>query len=256
MAAEQKSISAVVKQPYFIALVLIAIAITVIWVSQSPDSGSSGVAADTAGSANQAAAGQSMAPNPAGGAGAPALKPQAPGTDTPKIVANMNEQRKAGSVSAPGLDRLVKGLEEKVAAEPDNINNRLLLAQTYNELGMQDKALVEMRALKEKNPEHGRINLILGSILSRSGDQEEVKESLTLLDKAGEDKTVQQYLVHLYKGEALIRMQDHAGALKHWKAALENMPPADNRRARLEQRISELSTKQGNAEENKASTNS
>jgi predicted negative regulator of RcsB-dependent stress response len=47
--------------------------------------------------------------------------------------------------------------------------------------------------------------------------------------------------VHMYKGDALIRMQDHQGALEQWKLALKDMPPADNRRSRLEQRISELS---------------
>ena len=46
--------------------------------------------------------------------------------------------------------------------------------------------------------------------------------------------------------DALIRLQDHDGALKHWKMALEEMPQADNRRAKLEQRINELSKKDNN----------
>ena len=107
---------------------------------------------------------------------------------------------------------------------------------------MQDKALTELRNLQKDNPENGRVNLVLGSILSKSNDQEKLKESLPLLEKASNDKTVQQYLVNMYKGDALIRMQDHAGALKHWQLALEEMPQADNRRARLEQRVNELST--------------
>ncbi|MGD8570036.1 MAG: hypothetical protein PVJ39_18255 [Gammaproteobacteria bacterium] len=246
MAAQQNSVASILKQPYVVALIIIAIAIGIIWISQKPESAVSGMATTAAkNSARQAAGPDQAATN--SGSGAMPMKPQAPGGDTPQIVAKMNQQKKSGSVSAPGLDRLVKGLEDKVAADPGNIDNRLLLAQTYNELGMQDKALTELRALKKQNPDHGRINLILGSLLSRSSDPEKVKESLPLLDKASSDKTVQQYLVELYKGEALIRMQDHEGALKHWKKALENMPPTDNRRAKLERRIAELSAKEGKA---------
>jgi cytochrome c-type biogenesis protein CcmH/NrfG len=133
------------------------------------------------------------------------------------------------------------------------VDNRLLLAQTYNELGMQDKSLAEMRKLQKENPENHRINLILGSILSGSAEVEKLKESLILLDKASGDKTIQQYLVHMYKGDALIRMQDHEGALEQWKLALKDMPPADNRRTRLEQRVSELSARENKKEESQAS---
>jgi tetratricopeptide (TPR) repeat protein len=255
MAAQQNSVASILKQPYAIALIIIAIAIGIIWISQKPELAASGTASTAANSnATQTANSVQAASNK--GSGTMPLKPQAPGGDTPQIVAKMNQQRKSGSVSAPGLDRLVKGLEEKVAADPGNIDNRLLLAQTYNELGMQDKALTEMRALKKQNPDHGRVNLILGSMLSRSSDPEKVKESLPLLDKASGDKTIQQYLVELYKGEALIRMQDHEGALKHWKKALENMPPTDNRRAKLERRIAELSAKEGKAADNSNSKTS
>jgi len=229
MSTTENSTASVVKQPVVIAIALIVLAIAVIFIYEKP------------GSSDSASGTLSETQTPSGSSNAEIqLKAQMPGQDAPRIVANMNQQREGG-VSAPGLENLVKGLEDKVAADPTNVNNRLLLAQTYNELGMQDKALTEMRELQKSNPDNGRINLILGSILSNSNDQENVKESLTLLDKASGDKTIQQYLVHMYKGDALIRMQDHQGALEQWKLALKDMPPADNRRARLEQRISELS---------------
>lgn len=258
MAAQQNSLASILKQPYVIALIIIAIAIGIIGISQKPESTPSTMASSAAKNSATPTSNSSQTASNDGsgeGSGTMPLKPQAPGGgDTPQIVSKMNQQRKSGSVSAPGLDRLVKGLEEKVAADPSNVNNRLLLAQTYNELGMQDKALTEMRALKKQNPDHGRVNLILGSMLSRSDDPEQVKESLPLLDKAAGDKTIQQYLVELYKGEAMIRMQDHEGALKHWKKALENMPPTDNRRAKLERRIAELSAKEGKATEKSGSS--
>jgi len=237
MSANQSFASSIIKQPFAIAIAIIGIAILIIWANQKPSPDSNQTTAqsgqDTGESGNTAS--ESMQ-----------LKPPTTvnsGQNTPRIVANMNQQQQSpGSVSAPGLEGLVKGLEDKVAADPTNVNNRLLLAQTYNELGMQDKALTEMRSLLKDNPDNGQVNLVLGSMLSRSNDKEKVKESLPLLDKASNDKTVQQYLVNMYKGDALIRMQDHAGALKHWQLALDDMPPADNRRAKLEQRISELST--------------
>jgi cytochrome c-type biogenesis protein CcmH/NrfG len=245
MSTNENSKTSLIKQPAVIALGLVVVAVAVILVNEKSDS------LDTDTAAMNTTQSTESATSPEGLDSGMQIKPQAPGGDTPRIVANMNQER-AGSVSAPGLENLVKGLEDKVASDPTNVNNRLLLAQTYNELGMQDKALTEMRSLQKDNPDNGRINLILGSILSNSSDQEKVKESLTLLDKASGDKTIQQYLVHMYRGDALIRMQDHEGALEQWKLALKDMPPADNRRARLEQRVSELSAMENKKQEAQA----
>lgn len=242
MSTNENLKPSLIKQPAVIAIALVVAAVAVILVNEKSGSLDTDPAAMNTGQSTESA----NSPEGSSDAGMQ-IKPQAPGGDTPRIVANMNQER-AGSVSAPGLENLVKGLEDKVAADPTNVNNRLLLAQTYNELGMQDKALTEMRSLQKDNPDNGRINLILGSILSNSSDQEKVKESLTLLDKASGDKTIQQYLVHMYRGDALIRMQDHEGALAQWKLALKDMPPADNRRARLEQRVSELSAMENKKE--------
>lgn len=246
MAEKQHAAAALFKKPAVLAIIVVAIAIFIIWSSQKPGQKMNDATQSAAQVADQ-------------DSGAMKLPPQPPGQDTPRIVSQMNQPQAGGSegsVAAPGLDKLVKGLEDKVAADPTNTNNRLLLAQTYNELGMRDKALKEMRELHKQDPEQGRVNLILGSLLSRSEDQGEVKESLSLLDKAATDKTVQEYLVELYKGDALIRMQDHDGALKHWKAALEKMPATDNRRAMLEQRIAELSAPKDKPAQEKAASGS
>jgi cytochrome c-type biogenesis protein CcmH/NrfG len=230
MTAENKNAASLMKQPFVIAIALVIVALIIVLVSQkstTPD--------------NQ---GQAATDN----AGAEGIKLKPPttasaGQNTPKIVQSMSSAgQKEGQVAAPGLESLVSGLEQKVKADP-SVSNRLLLAQTYNELGMQDKALAGMRELQKENPEDGRVNLVLSSMLSRSNDEAKLKESLTILDKLSDDKTVQQYLVNMYKGDALIRVQDHDGALKYWKLALESMPAADNRRAVLEKRIADLSTK-------------
>lgn len=233
MTAENKDATSLIKQPFFIAIVLVVVAVALVWVTQKPA---------TTNDAQQNAENSADAMGPAGDI---KLKPPttaSAGQNTPKIVQSMQGQQQEGRVTAPGLESLVAGLEKKVEADP-SLSNRLLLAQTYNELGMQDKALKGMRDLQKENPDDGRVNLVLSSMLSRSNDEAKLKESLTILDKLADDKTVQQYLVNLYKGDALIRVQDHGGALKHWKLALEKMPEADNRRALLEKRIADLSVK-------------
>ena len=236
MTAQDKDTMSFVKQPFFIAIVLVIVAVAILVVAQEPSKNNEQAMASN--ESNEAATPGDITLKPPTTAGA--------GQNTPKIVQSMaGAQQQQGQVSAPGLESLVAGLEKKVAADP-SLSNRLLLAQTYNELGMRDKALAGMRELQKENSDNGRVNLILSSMLSRSNDEAELKESLTLLDKLSGDKTVQQYLVELYRGDALIRVQDHDGALKHWKLALEKMPEADNRRAILEKRIADLSTKGGN----------
>jgi len=230
MTAENKDAASFMKQPFVLAIVLIVVAIVIIWVAQKPTTSSEEAAASA---------------DTSGGSEGIKLKPPttaSAGQNTPKIVQSMAPRE--GQVTAPGLESLVKGLEEKVKKDP-SVNNRLLLAQTYNELGMQDKALVSIRELQKEDPDNARINLVLSSMLSRSNDKEKLQESLTILEKLSGDKTIQQYLVNMYKGDALIRTQDHDGALKYWKLALEEMPAADNRRAILEKRIADLSIKGG-----------
>jgi len=61
-----------------------------------------------------------------------------------------------GRLTAPDLGSLLGRLEDKVKAEPNNVSNRLLLAQTYNELGLTDKALDEIRAAVKQFPDHSR----------------------------------------------------------------------------------------------------
>lgn len=235
MTAENKNAASLLKQPFVIAIALVVIALIIVLASQksmTPDS-EQGQGAATE---NSGAEGIKLKPPTTASAG----------QNTPKIVQSMSSAgQKEGQVTAPGLESLVSGLEQKVKADP-SVSNRLLLAQTYNELGMQDKALAGIRELQKENPEDGRVNLVLSSMLSRSNDEAKLKESLTILDKLSGDKTVQQYLVNMYKGDALIRVQDHDGALKYWKLALESMPAADNRRAILEKRIADLSIKGDN----------
>jgi tetratricopeptide (TPR) repeat protein len=167
--------------------------------------------------------------------------------NTPKILESMGSNADSDRVTAPGLDSLIAGLEAKVKADPKNVGNRVLLAQTYNELGMRDKAVTELRALHKQEPENLRVDMVLASLLSQSSEPADIQDSLDLLDRLAKstDPSIKQYLVSMYKGDALIRKQDHKGAMENWKSALQGMPAGDNRRTVLEQRIGNLNAAPG-----------
>lgn len=173
------------------------------------------------------------------------------GNELPKIVrqfaapsaAPLSGAKPAGApgpLQAPNLGSLLGRLEDKVKTDPSNIGNRLLLAQTYNELGLGDKALDEVRAALVQAPDNARAQLVLASILSSRQNEAGLNEAKTLLGGLKLNVKVKQYLVAMYLGDALIRLGDHDAALKSWKQALETMPPTDNRRAQIEKRISDM----------------
>jgi len=145
-----------------------------------------------------------------------------------------------GSLQAPDLGSLLGRLEDKVKSDPANIGNRLLLSQTYNELGLGDKALEEVRAALVQAPDNARAQLVLASILSARQNDADLNEAKALLDGLKLNVKVKQYLVAMYLGDAFIRLGDHGAALKNWKQALETMPPTDNRRAQIEKRIADM----------------
>jgi cytochrome c-type biogenesis protein CcmH/NrfG len=170
------------------------------------------------------------------------------GGELPKIVRQLGAAPTAetpakmpGRLQAPDLSSLLGRLEDKVKSDPANIGNRLLLAQTYNELGLGDKALNEVRAALVQAPDHARAQLVLASILSSRQNEADLNEAKALLDSLKLNVKIKQYLVAMYLGDASIRLGEHDEALKNWQQALETMPPTDNRRAQIEKRIADMS---------------
>lgn len=178
----------------------------------------------------------------------PSMSSARMGGELPRIVrqfsapATANTTDRPDRLQAPELGSLLGRLEDKVKAEPSNIANRLLLAQTYNELGLGNKALEEVRAARKQDSTHARAKLVLASILStRDNPQglDEAKQLLTALKTSSETK---QYLVAMYLGDTFIRMGDHDAALSQWQTAMQTMPVTDNRRPGIKQRIAGLSS--------------
>lgn len=182
------------------------------------------------------------------------IAPVRMGDELPRIVRQFSAptvsasggSKTAGSpdrLQAPDLGSLLGRLEDKVNSEPANISNRLLLAQTYNELGLSDKALQEARAARKQDSTHARARLVLASILSGREDKTGLDEAKKLLEELQSVNGVKQYLVAMYLGDTFIRMGDHDAALSYWQQAVDGMPVSDNRRADIKKRITELSAK-------------
>jgi tetratricopeptide (TPR) repeat protein len=243
---EKSFIANLISNPTSFSILVLSAVILIVWLDQRQPQTMSNAASSV--SVTQA---KTMDPDQSDSKSTITLKPPSFNAgNTPKILNTMGDNKQPGKLQAPDLGGLLAGLEAKVAADPSNIGKRLLLAQTYNELGMVDKSLTELRKLQTEEPENNRVNLVLSSVLSKSDNEKDLKESLQILDKLVDDKSVKQYLVQLYRGNALIRQQNHEGALKSWQAALETMPEADNRRAILQQRVAELSQKENSNNKN------
>ncbi len=182
----------------------------------------------------------------------PATSKLKTGGELPKIVRQFNAPPLGSAIGvkpgaapsrlqAPNLGSLLGRLEDKVKTDPANIGNRLLLAQTYNELGLGDKALEEVRAALVQAPDHARAQLVLASILSARKNEVGLNEAKSLLDDLKLNVKIKQYLVAMYLGDTFIRLGEHDAALKNWQQALETMPTTDSRRLQIEKRIADLS---------------
>jgi len=231
MSDKQSVWSAILRQPLSIAIVLLAIVIVVIYLDyRNLQTGGGGAPSASTGNVSMN----------------PPFMPKGPnldnaGRNVPQIVENMG----GGSPNAaPDLGGLLKGLEDKVAANPNDIGKRILLAQTYRELGQSDKSLETLKKLREDFPEHVRVKLVTASVLSQQEDEKDLKQALSLLGELSKskDEEVKPYLVNMYEGDAFIRLKDHKGALEKWKQALATMPPSDTRYKMLQDRIDSISS--------------
>lgn len=250
----QSSFIAWLRHPASIVLIIAVVLMLVVMSEQSSQTPDLAAVAPNATGPN----GMPGSANKTTGSGtdAPSAAPAKMGGELPRIVRQFSApaldksgdaaKQPAGApgrLQAPDLGSLLGRLEDKVKAEPDNMGNRLLLAQTYNELGLGDKALEEARAARKQDPEHVRAKLVLAAILSARDNKAGLEEARTLLQDLTSSSEIKQYLVAMYMGDTFIRLGDHDGALKQWQKAVDGMPVGDNRRAGLEKRIADLSSK-------------
>ena len=147
----------------------------------------------------------------------------------------------AAPMKAGNLADLLPGLEAKVAANPNDVEQRVLLGQTYGELGQRDKAIKELRTAHRAAPQDARITILLATALMDGGPQSDLRESYKLLGEAVSNKPEVAPMARLYQGDILMKLGDNRGALKVWKDYLGKLPADDPRRTMFEDKIAQAS---------------
>lgn len=110
--------------------------------------------------------------------------------------------------SAMSLGGLVEGLEKKVAANPENIDQQLLLAQTYNELDNRTKSLKLLHSLNKQVPKNVQVKIILATVLMKGSDRQELKMASQLFDEAIKLKPEVSNMARLYQGEIKVKLDN------------------------------------------------
>lgn len=232
---EKESVwNAILRQPLAIAVLLLTVVIIVIYLDyRSQHTAGNGANMAMNGNTSAPMGGSTFMPKPPNMANA--------GQNMPQIVQDMGG---ASPNAAPNLGGLLKGLEDKVAANPNDVGKRILLAQTYRELGKADESMKTLQKLREDFPDNVRVKLVTASVLSQQDGEKDLKQALSLLKELSsvkDDDNVKPYLLNMYEGDAYIRLKDHKGALEKWKQALATMPPSDTRYKMLQDRIDSIS---------------
>lgn len=140
--------------------------------------------------------------------------------ETPTTLTSTDMEHAFGSVKSPAqekamqepaamsLNGLVAGLEKKVAANPENIDQQLLLAQTYNELDNRAKGLKLLQSLNKRAPGNPQVKITLATILMTSTDKQELKQASQLFDDAIRLKPEAASMARLYQGEIQVKLDN------------------------------------------------
>lgn len=160
---------------------------------------------------------------------------------TPEWTAPPHAQETASSVAS--LADLLPGLEAKVAANPKDASQRLLLAQTYTELGQRDKSIKELRVVHKAEPQNNQATILLATALLESTAPADLREAQKLLEDAVRQNPAVAPMARLYQGDILVKLGDAKGAVKVWKDYLGQMPAGDPRRGMFEEKIAQASAR-------------
>jgi len=140
--------------------------------------------------------------------------------EAPTKLTSSDMEHAFGSVKSPahdtamqepavmGLSGLVAGLEKKVAANPENIDQQLLLAQTYNELDNRAKSLKLLQALNKQAPRNPQVKITLATILMTSPDKQDLKQAAQLFDDAIRLNPEVASMARLYQGEIQVKLDN------------------------------------------------
>lgn len=189
----------------------------------------------------------------AAGVGFAMLRTPEPGDFSGKIVSDLTGTHSgdapvASAESPPAagsLESLLPGLEAKVAANPKDADARLLLAQTYGELGRRGDALRVFTKLVTESPNDGRVRFMQAELLMRGDSPAELRAAFDALGASIKIYPAASYLARLHQGEIKLRLGDKPTALRIWREQLQRLAPDDQHRSLFERAIANASATTG-----------
>ncbi|MDH3392333.1 MAG: tetratricopeptide repeat protein, partial [Desulfobulbaceae bacterium] len=117
------------------------------------------------------------------------------------------------------MDRKEKAitlLEQIISAQPQNTEDRILLAQVYTSLGWYDKAVALYQDLLEIKEDHDTL-LMLGTLYAQNKEYDKAQKILNrLIDLEGDS-----YLAHYYLARLYMELQFYDKAAVSYEKALE-----------------------------------
>lgn len=162
----------------------------------------------------------------------PFASADAPGGDPHPMGADMNGP-------APSLNDLLPGLEAKVAANPKDIDQRPLLAQTYNEVGQRENSVKTLRAIHKDAPDNTRVTILLATMLTDTNSPRDLRDAFALLDDAARRKPAVEVMARLYQGDIRAKLGGAKGARAIWRKELARLPGDDPRRQLYQTKLAE-----------------
>ncbi len=145
-----------------------------------------------------------------------------------------------GSAMVPGLEMLVSGLENKVNADPTNVSNRILLAQTYAELGRLADGMAILKEIRQKHPNNSQAAVALAAVLIKTEEQDNLKSAITILDDSIKRFVDVRTIAVFHKAEAMDKLGKPQEAKDLWKGLLGSLPKGDQLRPQVEQKLAGL----------------
>jgi cytochrome c-type biogenesis protein CcmH/NrfG len=166
--------------------------------------------------------------------------------DAPNLSAPMQPDTPDFPNPAPtevsSLNKLLPGLEAKVAAHPKDADLQILLARTYAELGQVQKAQELMEKLREQFPTNGRIPFASAQALMEGNQTADLRNAIHLFEQSALNEPTLAHLARLHQGQILLRLGDRQRAVQIWRDYIGTLPENDERRRPIEVELTNLSS--------------
>ncbi len=138
------------------------------------------------------------------------------------------------------LNELLPGLEAKVAANPEDVDLQILLAQTYAELGQGEKAQELMDKVHQKFPEDSHVPFARAKILMAGKAPADLRRAIHLFEESALSDPKLGHLARLHQGQILLRLGDRERARQIWRDYLATLPAGDERRSAIEAELAHI----------------